>query len=99
MTEKTGRPAGFAARAVPLPRGGHMVRSIEERLARLEAIEDIKALKARYCALCDADYEPDGLAALFLPDAVWESETFGRYEGREAIRTFFRGVSSDIRFA
>jgi SnoaL-like domain len=76
-----------------------MARSIEERLARLEAIEDIKALKARYCALCDADYEPDGLAALFLPDAVWESGLFGRHEGREAIRAFFRGVSGSIRFA
>jgi hypothetical protein len=76
-----------------------MALSIEGRLGRLEAIEEIKALKTRYCALCDADYEPDGLAALFLPDAVWDGGLFGRHEGREAIRTFFRGISGSIRFA
>ena len=73
--------------------------SIEERLARLEAIEEIKALKAHYCALCDADYDPDGLAALFLPDGIWDGGPFGRHEGREAIRTFFKGISGNIRFA
>ena len=41
-----------------------MPMTIEDRLARLEAIEEIKQLKARYCALCDADYVPDGLAAI-----------------------------------
>jgi hypothetical protein len=76
-----------------------MALSIEERLARLEAVEEIKALKARYCALCDANYEPDGLAAMFLPDAVWDGGLFGRYEGREAIRAFFAGISGSIRFA
>ena len=40
-----------------------MSASVEQRLARLEAIEDIKAVKAQYCALCDADYDPDGIAA------------------------------------
>ena len=73
--------------------------SIEERLARLEAIEEIKSLKARYCALCDAEYDPEGLAAMFLPDGVWDGGPFGRHEGREAIRTFFRGISGSIRFA
>ncbi len=74
--------------------------SIEERLARLEAIEEIKQLKAYYCALCDAEYDPEGLAALFVPDGVWDGgPSFGRHEGREAIRTFFRGISGTIRFA
>jgi uncharacterized protein (TIGR02246 family) len=73
--------------------------TVEERLARLEAIEEIKALKARYCALCDAGYEPDGLAAMFVPDGIWDGGPFGRHEGREAIRNFFRGISGTIRFA
>ena len=73
--------------------------SIEERLARLEAIEAIKQLKAHYCALCDRDYEPDGLAACFAPDAYWDGGPFGRYEGREAIRGFFKGISGNIKFA
>ncbi len=76
-----------------------MAGTIEDRLARLEAIEDIKALKARYCALCDADYDPDGLAALFLPEAVWDGGPFGRHVGRDAIRTFFAGISGSIEFA
>jgi hypothetical protein len=77
-----------------------MTASIEDRLARLEAIEDIKALKAHYCALCDADYDPDGLAGLFLPDGVWDGgESFGRHQGRAAIRSFFQGISGSIRFA
>lgn len=77
-----------------------MAASIEERLARLEAIEDIKALKARYCALCDAEYDPDGLAATFVPDGVWDGgPTFGRYVGREAIRDYFKGISGQIVFA
>ena len=67
--------------------------SLEERLARLEAIEEIKALKARYCALCDADYDPDGLAALFLPDAVWDGGPFGRHEGQEAMKPTAKGVA------
>ncbi|MBN9509473.1 MAG: nuclear transport factor 2 family protein [Alphaproteobacteria bacterium] len=76
-----------------------MTSSMDERLARLEAIEEIKALKARYCALCDADYDPDGLAALFLPDGIWDGGPFGRHEGRAAIRAFFKGISGTIRFA
>jgi uncharacterized protein (TIGR02246 family) len=77
-----------------------MPTSVEDRLARLEAIEDIKALKARYCALCDADYDPEGLAALFVQDGIWDGgETFGRHEGRDAIRAFFNGVSGTITFA
>ena len=77
-----------------------MTDALELRLARLEAIEDIKHLKARYCALCDANYDPDGLAAVFVRDAIWDGGSeFGRHVGREAIRAFFAGVSGDIRFA
>ena len=76
-----------------------MAAGIEQRLARLEAIEDIRALKAKYCALCDADYDPDGLAALFLPDGVWDGGPFGRHVGREAIRAFFQGISGSIVIA
>ncbi len=75
-------------------------RTLEEQIARLTAIEDIKQLKARYCAYCDAQYDPDGLASLFVEDGVWDGgKEFGRYEGREAIRTFFRGVSGGLVFA
>ena len=35
---------------------------LARQVARLSAIEDIKQLKARYCAFCDQQYDPDGLA-------------------------------------
>lgn len=69
---------------------------------RLESEREIHALVHRYAELCDAAYDPDGLAALFTEDATWSSRTrdgsvdFGRYEGREAIRAFFAGASRDL---
>ncbi|MGD9764146.1 MAG: nuclear transport factor 2 family protein [Candidatus Binatia bacterium] len=75
-------------------------RNLEEQIARLSAIEDIKQLKARYCAYCDAQYDPEGLASLFVEDGVWDGgETFGRYAGRDAIRNFFQSVSGELVFA
>ena len=36
---------------------------------------------------------------MFVEDAVWDSGPLGRYEGREAIRAFFRGASRIFTFA
>jgi len=75
---------------------------LASRLDRLESEREIHALVHRYAELCDAAYDPDGLAALFTEDATWSSRTrdgsvdFGRYEGREAIRAFFAGASRDL---
>lgn len=69
------------------------------------AVEDARALEAlvyRYARLCDDSYNPDGLAALFVEDAVWRAGSadgavdFGEHRGREAIREFFAGVSADL---
>jgi ketosteroid isomerase-like protein len=72
---------------------------LERRVRVLEDVEAIKTLKARYADACDRGYDADTLASLFTDDAVWESDLFGRYEGREAIRQFYRDVSADITFA
>jgi uncharacterized protein (TIGR02246 family) len=72
---------------------------LERRVRVLEDIEAIKRLKHRYADACDRGYDADALAALFADDAVWDGGLFGRHEGREAIREFFQGVSSDIVFA
>src|SRR5216110_3363269 len=61
---------------------------MEQRLQALEDAEAIRNLKARYAALCDSQYDADGIASLFAEDAVWESPALGRFEGREAIRNF-----------
>ena len=72
---------------------------MERRLQALEDAEAIPNLKARYAALCDAQYDADGIAMLFTEDALWESPGLGRFEGREAIRGFFRGASGIFSFA
>ena len=75
------------------------LQDLERRIRALEDIEAIKRLKYRYADACDRGYDADALADLFTEDAVWDGGLFGRYEGREAIRQFFQGVSSEIVFA
>lgn len=73
---------------------------LEARVRRLEDIEAIKQLKARYCALCDADYDAEGIAALFTEDAVWDGgSTFGVARGRDGIRAHFTGASKRVTIA
>src|ERR1700731_4440720 len=69
------------------------------RLKALGDPEGIRHLTARDAALCDDQYDADGIAALFPGDALWESPALGRFEGREAIRGFFRGASGIFSFA
>jgi ketosteroid isomerase-like protein len=75
------------------------IERLERRLQALEDAEAIRNLKARYAALCDQQYDADGIAALFTEDALWDSPGLGRFEGREAIRSFFRGASAIFSFA
>ena len=42
---------------------------VERRLQALEDAEAIRNLKARYAALCDSQYDADGIAMLFTEDA------------------------------
>lgn len=72
------------------------------RLLRLEDEAAIQRLVHIYARLCDAAYDPDGLAALFTEDAVWAAASpdgkvdFGRHDGRAQIRSFFAGASKTI---
>ncbi len=75
------------------------VAELQKRVRHLEDIDALRNLKAEYAAACDDNYDSDRLAALFVEDATWESEGMGRYEGREAIREFFRGISGHFVFA
>jgi hypothetical protein len=76
------------------------VDELAARVARLEAIEDIRRLKARYAGVCDNGYLPERMVPLFTEDAVWDGgERFGRYEGIDEIAGFFGGVSSQITWA
>ncbi len=75
------------------------LEELEGKVRDLEAANEIRNLKAAYAAACDDNYNPDVIASLFVEDAVWESQGLGRFEGREAIREFFRGISSYFTFA
>jgi ketosteroid isomerase-like protein len=73
---------------------------VETRLARLEAAAEIRALKMQYARLCDAGYPSDQLGPLFTEDAVWDGgETFGIYEGNQAVRGFFDDCRNRIGWA
>jgi SnoaL-like domain len=71
-----------------------LARHVQE----LEDSEAIKQLKARYCLYVDSG-EPDKVADLFIEQAVWDGGVVGRYEGREAIRTFMRNLPHLLSFA
>jgi hypothetical protein len=67
------------------------------RLARLEDLEAIRALKMRYSRYCDDGYDPDGIASLFVPHGVWDGgRLFGRAEGTDGIREHFGSATSRI---
>jgi SnoaL-like domain len=72
---------------------------IERRLRMIEDVEAIKKLKYQYCDYCDDNYNADGIAGLFTEDAIWDGDTFGRCQGREAIRGFFRRAPQLLSFA
>lgn len=68
--------------------------TLEERITRLEDIEAIRALQAKYQRCLDTrDF--DGLAECFAEDVV---SSYGdgsmSYEGREAVLGFLRGAMS-----
>jgi hypothetical protein len=79
--------------------GAMKVEELEQRLRVLEDVEEIKRLKAQYAALCDNNYDCDGIAALFTSDGIWDGSDLGRTEGRDAIRAFFVKAPKAFPFA
>ncbi len=69
-----------------------MQATLDQRLAVLEDVEAIRKLKARYCAACDDDHNPETLGTLFADDATWEATNMGRAVGRGAIQAMLGAV-------
>jgi hypothetical protein len=72
---------------------------LERRMTRIEDREAIKELKARYCAVCDDDHNPDSITTLFVEDGIWEGGDFGKAQGHAAIRQLFQTFQQLIRFS
>ncbi len=68
-----------------------------ERIQRLEDIEAIKKLKARYCYLADEAYGNPSkwkeLVDCFVEDAWLDFGDHGIYKGKEEVRRFFEEVT------
>ena len=75
------------------------IGELEKRITILEDIEAIKKLKARYCAICDDNHNPDKITTLFAPDGIWEGAGVGTHQGHEAIRKLFQDFQHRISFS
>ena len=65
---------------------------IAQRVQALEDIEEIRKLKAAYCAACDDDHNGDAVAALFVPEGTWGAVGRPPEVGRDQIAAFMFGV-------
>lgn len=72
---------------------------LEKRITRLEDIEAIKQLKARYCHICDDTHNPATIASVFAEDGIWESDDFGRAQGHRDIRALFSSFRELFTFS
>jgi len=73
--------------------------TLEGRITRLEDIEAIKQLKARYCEICDDMHNPNRINGLFVEDAIWESPDFGKAVGHAEIRALFSKFQTMFSFS
>jgi hypothetical protein len=74
-----------------------LLQDLALRLQRLEDIEAIKVLNARYGEGADDENNVDIMVPLFWEDGVWDGgERFGRHEGHEAIRQLLQNSSKFI---
>lgn len=72
---------------------------LAKRITIVEDIEAIKKLKARYCAICDDNHNPDKITTLFAQDGIWEGEGLGINQGHAAIRALFQKFQERISFS
>jgi SnoaL-like domain len=80
--------------------GATELARLAERVARLEDVEAIKRLQARYAAVCDNRYHAPDMVKLFTPDGIWDGgEALGRVEGTDALYRHFDAASQQFRWA
>lgn len=74
---------------------------LEARLARLEDIHAILALRQRYILHCDNGYPADLIAELFTDDGEidWGPPHFGSLHGRAQIHEYFAAIGAQFSWA
>lgn len=75
------------------------LEELEKRIQVLEDLEEIKKLKVRYAKYIDDNFNVEKLGELFAEDAVWGGEAWGMFQGREAIKEYFAGMSKHMVFS
>ena len=75
------------------------LKTLEQRITRLEDIEAIKQLKVRYSHICDDDHNPDKINDLFVENGIWESPDFGRAQGHDEIKSLFKKFNEMFSFS
>jgi hypothetical protein len=75
------------------------VEELAGRISRLEDLEAIKMLKARYCQICDDDHNPEHITSVFAEDAIWEGRGIGKATGHAEIRALFEGFQKMMSYS
>ncbi len=74
------------------------VKELEERLYKLEAVDEIKRLKSRYAQIVDK-FSKEPFENCFTEDGVWDLGPTGSVKGRKAIGEFFKKVPEFMPFS
>jgi hypothetical protein len=74
------------------------IEALAQRIQRLEDIEAIKQLKARYCEICDDNHNPDRITSVFTEDGIWEGRGIGNAKGHAEIRELFTRFQKMMTF-
>ncbi|MFT7687647.1 MAG: hypothetical protein ACI9FB_003004 [Candidatus Azotimanducaceae bacterium] len=73
--------------------------TLEERITRLEDLESIKQLKARYCEICDDDHNFAKITSIFTEDGIWEGKGIAKASGHQEIVDLFKSFQAAISFS
>ncbi|MFT5014340.1 MAG: hypothetical protein ACI9HY_004028 [Planctomycetaceae bacterium] len=73
--------------------------TLEQRITRLEDLESIKQLKARYCEICDDDHNHELITTIFSDDGIWEGDGIGQAVGHAKIVELFKSFQTAISFS
>lgn len=69
-----------------------MSDDLELRVARLEAADAVRNLRAEYAYACDEGFDGKRIGSLFLEDGVFDTGTAGRHVGPDAVAAYFEKV-------